>query len=75
LEILTEAALGFLGIGVQPPQATWGNMIADGRPYFLDAWWVILFPGLAILITTLSFYLAGDALRNALETRRTTLEE
>ncbi len=72
--ILAEASLGFLGIGVQAPQATWGNMIADGRPYFLDAWWVILFPGLAILITTLSFYLVGDALRNALETRSTALD-
>lgn len=67
--ILTEASLSFLGVGVQPPQATWGNIIADGRPYFLDAWWVILFPGIAILVTTLSFYLFGDAVRQAAETR------
>lgn len=67
--ILTEAGLSFLGFGVQPPQATWGNIIADGKTYILDAWWLILFPGLAILIATLSFYLAGDALRQAVETR------
>lgn len=67
--ILTEAGLSFLGFGVQPPQATWGNIIADGKTYILDAWWLILFPGLAILIAALSFYLAGDALRQAVETR------
>jgi peptide/nickel transport system permease protein len=72
--ILTEASLSFLGVGVQPPQATWGSIIADGRPYFLDAWWVILFPGLAILVTTLSFYLFGDALRQAAETRSGGIE-
>lgn len=67
--ILTEAGLSFLGFGVQPPQATWGNIIADGKPYLLDAWWLILFPGLAIFFAALSFYLAGDALRQAVETR------
>lgn len=67
--ILTEAGLSFLGIGVQPPQPTWGNIIADGKTYILDAWWLIVFPGLAILLTTLSFYLAGEALREALQTR------
>lgn len=67
--ILAEAGLSFLGFGVQPPQATWGNIIADGKTYLLDAWWLILFPGLAILITSLSFYLAGDCLREATETR------
>lgn len=67
--ILTEAGLSFLGFGVQPPQATWGNIIADGKTYILDAWWLILFPGLAILVAALSFYLAGDALRQAVETR------
>lgn len=67
--ILTEASLSYLGFGVQPPQATWGNIIADGKPYLLDAWWLILFPGIAILITTLAFYLTGEALREALETR------
>jgi peptide/nickel transport system permease protein len=67
--ILAEAGLSFLGFGVQPPQATWGNIIADGKTYILDAWWLILFPGLAILIAALSFYLTGDALRQAVETR------
>jgi len=67
--ILTEAGLSFLGFGVQPPQATWGNIISDGKTYILDAWWLILFPGLAILFTTLAFYLAGDGLRDATESR------
>ena len=67
--ILSEAGLSFLGFGVQPPQATWGNIISDGKTYLLDAWWLILFPGLAILIASLSFYLAGDALREAAESR------
>jgi len=64
--ILTEAGLSYLGFGVQPPQPTWGNIVADGRTYVLDAWWLILFPGVAILVTTLAFYLTGDALRLAL---------
>ncbi|MBV9463544.1 MAG: ABC transporter permease [Verrucomicrobiae bacterium] len=68
--ILTEAGLSFLGFGVQPPQPTWGNIIADGKTYILDAWWLILFPGIAILVTTLAFYLAGDALREATDTRK-----
>jgi len=67
--ILQEAGLSFLGFGVQPPQATWGNIIADGKTYLLDAWWLNIFPGLAILIASLSFYLAGDALREAAESR------
>ncbi len=67
--ILTEAGLSYLGFGVQPPQATWGNIITDGKVYLLDAWWLIVFPGLAIFITALSFYLVGDALRQAAETR------
>lgn len=67
--ILTEAGLSYLGFGVQPPQATWGNIITDGKVYLLDAWWLIVFPGLAIFLTALSFYLVGDALRQAAETR------
>lgn len=63
--ILAEAGLSFLGFGVQPPQATWGNIIADGKTYLLEAWWLILFPGFAILITALAFYLVGDSLREA----------
>jgi peptide/nickel transport system permease protein len=67
--ILTEAGLSFLGFGVQPPQATWGNIISDGKTYILDAWWLILFPGIAILVTALAFYLTGEALRQASQTR------
>ncbi len=67
--ILTEAGLSYLGFGVQPPQATWGNIIADGKSYLLDAWWIIFFPGLAIMITALAFYLTGDALRQAASSR------
>ncbi|MFV0551915.1 MAG: ABC transporter permease [Anaerorhabdus sp.] len=67
--ILTEAGLSFLGFGVQPPQATWGNIISDGKTYMLDAWWLIVFPGLAIFLAALSFYLLGDALRQSAETR------
>lgn len=63
--ILSEAGLSFLGFGVQPPQATWGNIIADGKTYLLDAWWLLFFPGLAILMTSLAFYLVGDGVREA----------
>ena len=68
--ILIESGLSFLSFGVPPPQATWGNIIADGKTYFLDAWWLIVFPGLAIFSASLAFYLAGDALRRAAATRR-----
>lgn len=68
--ILVEAGLSFIGLGVQPPQATWGNIITDGRTYLLDAWWLIVFPGFAIFVAALAFYLLGDALRNASDTRR-----
>lgn len=64
--ILTEAGLSFLGFGVQPPQPTWGNIVADGKVYLFDAWWLNFFPGVAIVVTTLAFYLTGDGLRIAL---------
>lgn len=67
--ILVESNLSFLNFGVPPPQATWGNIIADGKTYILDAWWLIVFPGLAIFIASLAFYLVGDALRRAAATR------
>lgn len=67
--ILVESGLSFLSFGVPPPQATWGNIIADGKTYILDAWWLIVFPGFAIFAASLAFYLAGDALRRASETR------
>ena len=67
--ILVESGLSFLSFGVPPPQATWGNIIADGKTYILDAWWLIVFPGLAIFTASLAFYIVGDALRRASETR------
>jgi peptide/nickel transport system permease protein len=67
--ILTAAGLGFLGLGAQPPMAEWGTMISTGRKVMIDHWWVATFPGLAILITSLSFNLVGDALRDTLDPR------
>ena len=65
--ILDAAALGFLGLGAQPPSAEWGTMLADAREFVLRAWWVVTFPGLMILMTVLAFNLLGDGLRDALD--------
>jgi len=65
--ILDAAALGFLGLGAQPPSPEWGTMLADAREFVLRAWWVVTFPGLAILIAVLAFNLMGDGLRDALD--------
>jgi peptide/nickel transport system permease protein len=62
--IILESALGFLGLGVQPPIPTWGNMLADGRDYIRDAWWIAAFPGLAIMITAAGVNFLGDGLRD-----------
>ncbi|SEQ92204.1 peptide/nickel transport system permease protein [Faunimonas pinastri] len=67
--ILTAAGLGFLGLGAQPPSPEWGAMIADGRRFVLDQWWVAAAPGAAIFIVSLAFNLLGDGLRDALDTR------
>ncbi|MGH7255889.1 MAG: ABC transporter permease [Nitrospirales bacterium] len=64
--ILTESALSFLGFGVQPPYATWGNILADGKGFIFDAPWLFFIPGLAILIVVLAFNLVGEGLREAL---------
>jgi peptide/nickel transport system permease protein len=64
--ILFEAALSFLGVGVQPPNASWGAMIADATSIFDTAWWYMLFPGAALLLTVLAFNLLGDGLQDAL---------
>jgi peptide/nickel transport system permease protein len=64
--ILTESSLSFLGFGVPPPHATWGNILADGRRYFFDAPWLTLVPGTAIFVVVLSFNLCGEGLREAL---------
>lgn len=65
--ILDAAALGFLGLGAQPPTPEWGTMLASAREFVSRAWWVVTFPGLAILITVLAFNLLGDGLRDALD--------
>ena len=65
--ILTAAGLGFLGLGAQPPMPEWGAMIAAGRAYVLDQWWVAAAPGAAIFIVSLAFNLLGDGLRDALD--------
>lgn len=65
--ILTAAGLGFLGLGAQPPMPEWGAMIANGRQYVLDQWWVAAAPGAAIFLVSLAFNLVGDGLRDALD--------
>jgi dipeptide transport system permease protein len=65
--ILDAAALGFLGMGAQPPTPEWGTMLADAREFILRAWWVVTFPGVAILIAVLAFNIMGDGLRDALD--------
>jgi ABC-type dipeptide/oligopeptide/nickel transport system permease subunit len=67
--ILLEAALSFLGVGVRPPTASWGQMIAAATPIFNTAWWYMLFPGIALLLTVLAFNLLGDGLQDALNPR------
>jgi ABC-type dipeptide/oligopeptide/nickel transport system permease subunit len=66
LNILLEAALSFLGVGIRPPTASWGQMIADATPIFNTAWWYMVFPGIALLLTVLAFNLLGDGLHDAL---------
>jgi len=67
--ILTESGLSFLGLGVQPPYATWGNMLNDGKDSIEIAWWMTVYPGLAILVTVLSYNLLGEGIRDALDPR------
>jgi peptide/nickel transport system permease protein len=67
--VLTEAGLSFLGLGVQPPTPTWGNILADGKANIEIAWWLSLYPGMAILTTVLSYNLFGEGLRDALDPR------
>jgi ABC-type dipeptide/oligopeptide/nickel transport system permease subunit len=70
--ILFEAALSFLGVGVQPPTASWGQMIADATSIFDTAWWYMVFPGVALVLTVLAFNLVGDGLQDALNPRKDT---
>ncbi|QJR11236.1 putative D,D-dipeptide transport system permease protein DdpC [Usitatibacter rugosus] len=67
--ILTAAGLGFLGLGAQPPSPEWGAMLAAGRRFLIDNWWMATFPGLAILLVSLAFNLLGDGLRDVLDPR------
>jgi peptide/nickel transport system permease protein len=67
--ILLEAALSYLGVGINPPQASWGEMIAEATPIFNTAWWYFAFPGAALLLTVLAFNLLGDGVRDALDPR------
>ena len=67
--ILTESGLSFLGLGVQPPFATWGNILNDGKDSIEIAWWMTVYPGFAILITVLSYNLLGEGIRDALDPR------
>lgn len=69
--ILTESSLSFLGIGVQPPTPSWGNILTSGKDYIEFAWWLSLFPGLAILVTVLAYNLLGEGIRDALDPRTT----
>ena len=71
--VLAEAALSFLGLGTQPPNPSWGLMLAEGRGYIELAWWLAFFPGMAIFLTVLCFNLLGDGLRDALDPRQRTL--
>lgn len=67
--IVTESALSFLGLGVQPPTPSWGNMLGEGRDYLLTSWWLATFPGLAIALTAVAINLVGDWLRDLLDPR------
>lgn len=67
--VMTESALSFLGLGVQPPSPSWGNMLSAGKDYIHLAWWLTLFPGLAIFLTVLGFNLLGEGLRDRLDPR------
>jgi peptide/nickel transport system permease protein len=68
--VLIESGLSYLGVGIQPPAPSWGNMLVDGRRYVDSAWWIATFPGTAILLTVLSVTLVGDGLRDALDPHR-----
>ncbi len=73
--ILTAAGLGFLGLGAQPPLPEWGAMIAAGRRFLIDQWWVAAMPGIAIFVVSLGFNLLGDGLRDVLDPKAATMSE
>ncbi len=67
--ILLESSLSYLGLGVQPPTASWGNMLMEGKEHLTDAWWLVTFPGLAVFFTVLGYNLLGEGLRDMLDPR------
>jgi peptide/nickel transport system permease protein len=69
VSILAEASLSYLGLGVQPPTASWGNLVADGREYLRSAWWVSLLPGGFVFVSVMAFNMLGDGLRDAFDPR------
>jgi peptide/nickel transport system permease protein len=71
--IILESSLSFLGLGVQPPDVSWGLMLSDGRAYMSVAWWMTVMPGLAILVSVLSLNVVGDWLRDRLDPRQGTV--
>jgi peptide/nickel transport system permease protein len=73
--ILTESSLSFLGLGVQPPTPTWGGMLTEGKDYLSRAWWLSLYPGLAILLTVLSYNLLGEGLREAVNPHKSERQD
>jgi peptide/nickel transport system permease protein len=72
--IILESTLSFLGLGIQPPTPSWGGMLSDGREYLLSAWWIATFPGLALMLTALSFNRLGDWIRDLTDPRLRRLE-
>jgi peptide/nickel transport system permease protein len=73
--IIIEASLSFLGVGVPPPTPAWGGMLADGRSYLDTAWWIAVFPGLALMLIVLGINLFGDWIRDALDPRMKRLAD
>jgi len=67
--VIFEATLSFLGLGIQPPTASWGNILSDAQNFYQTSWWYVVFPALALLITTLAFNLLGDGIRDAMDPR------
>jgi ABC-type dipeptide/oligopeptide/nickel transport system permease subunit len=65
--VVFEATLSFLGVGIQPPTASWGNILAEAQNFYTVAWWYVVFPAAALLITTLAFNLLGDGIRDAMD--------
>jgi ABC-type dipeptide/oligopeptide/nickel transport system permease subunit len=67
--VVFEATLSYLGLGIQPPTASWGNILADAQNFYQTSWWYVVFPAVALLITTLAFNLLGDGIRDAMDPR------